>query len=198
MADKKNTILIFGNKEFNNSLMELKGYLKFNFKTLDELSDGKSLENYQGLIIHEDGLKDKNINDIIVNKNINKIIFHYTKKIEELSHIEKLLLPASIEQINKIVLNNMIKKVFKANSSLKINNYKLDKNLRRLTKNDLSLELTERDRAYRIIKEKTFTNKKEILSAIWRYSKDADTHTVETHIYRLRKRLKKYSRMNFL
>ena len=61
MADKKNTILIFGNKEFNNSLMELKSYLKFNFKTLDELSDGKSLENYQGLIIHEDGLKDKKL-----------------------------------------------------------------------------------------------------------------------------------------
>ena len=198
MADKKNTILIFGNKEFNNSLMELKSYLKFNFKTLDELSDGKSLENYQGLIIHEDGLKDKKINDIIVNNNINKIIFHYTKKIEELSHIEKLLLPASIEQINKIVLNNMIKKVFKANSSLKINNYKLDKNLRRLTKNDLSLELTEKEiELIELLKKKTFTNKKEILSAIWRYSKDADTHTVETHIYRLRKKIKEIFKDEF-
>ena len=111
MADKKNTILIFGNKEFNNSLMELKGYLKFNFKTLDELSDGKSLENYQGLIIHEDGLKDKNINDIIVNKNINKIIFHYTKKIEKLSHIEKLLLPNEFKTL--VELGNGIYKVTK-------------------------------------------------------------------------------------
>ena len=35
----------------------------------------------------------------------------------------------------------------------------------------------------------TFQKKREILTSIWKYSKDADTHTVETHIYRLRKKI---------
>ncbi len=191
MIDKKNIILIFGNKEFNNSLIEQKNHLNFTFETLDELSDGKSLEYYQGLIIHEDGLKDKNIKKIISNKNINKIIFHRSKNIKGFSDIENLLLPASIAQINNIVLSNIVKKEFKANSSLEINNYKLDKNSRRLTKNNLSLELTEKEiELIELLKKKTFMKKKEILSIIWKYSDDADTHTVETHIYRLRKKIK--------
>ena len=183
--------MAFGNKEFNDSLIELKNHFKFDLEAIDNLSDNYLLENYQGIIIHEDALKDKKLKVIMKNDNINKIIFRKSKKMDGIEKIESLVLPASIDQINNIVLNNIIKKKFKINSALKINDYKLDKNLRKIVKNNLSLELTEKEiELIELLYKKPFTKKKEILSIIWKYSDEADTHTVETHIYRLRKKIK--------
>ena len=103
-------------------------------------------------------------------------------------------------QINKIVINNVVKKEFKINSSVKIKDYNLDKNLRRLIKDNLSLELTEKEiELIELLYKKSFTKKKEILATIWKYSDEADTHTIETHIYRLRKKIKEeFGDKNFI
>ena len=191
MVDKKNIILAFGNKEFNNSLNEVKEYFNFNLETINDLKDHSLIENYQGLIVHEDALNNKIFKDKIKNETINKVVFHNSKKIKGLDNIEKISLPATIEQINLTIANNIVKKKFKINSSLKINDYKLDKNSRKLIKKNVSLELTEKEiELIELLKKKPYTKKKEILSIIWKYSSDADTHTVETHIYRLRKKIK--------
>ena len=183
--------MAFGNKEFNDSLIELKNHFKFDLEAIDNLSDNYPLENYQGIIIHEDACKDSKLKVIMKNDNINKIIFRKSKKKDGIEKIESLVLPVSIDQINNVVLNNIIKRKFKINSALKINDYKLDKNLRKLIKNNLSLELTEKEiELIELLYKKPFTKKKEILSIIWKYSDEADTHTVETHIYRLRKKIK--------
>ena len=170
MINKKNIILAFGNKEFNSSLFELKNYFNFNLKIVDNLEEDSSIDQYQGLIIHEDALKDKKIIDIINSKTINKIIFYNSNEVKGLEKIDKLLLPASVDQINKIILNNIVKKKFKTNSSLKINDYNLDKNSRRLTKNNIFLELTEKEiELVELLNKETFIKKKEILSIIWKY-----------------------------
>ena len=47
MTDKKSNILAFGNKEFNNSLIELKDHFNFNLEITDDLKQHNLMENYQ-------------------------------------------------------------------------------------------------------------------------------------------------------
>jgi DNA-binding response OmpR family regulator len=77
----------------------------------------------------------------------------------------------------------------------------LDKNEKKLIKNNNFIILTEKEVQ---LLELFITNskpisKREILLSVWNYSKDADTHTVETHIYRLRKKINdKFLDTNFI
>ncbi len=190
MNEKKNNILAFGNKDLNNSLDELKNHFKFNLEIKNDIEDFESIRNYQGLIIHEDAFKHRKIANII-NDIENVVVLHQNNNIKLFEEKEKIKLPTTFEQINKIILNNLKKSEFKNNSSVKIQNYTLDKNLRKLVKNGIFLELTEKEiELIELLNNKSFIKKKEILTSIWRYSSDADTHTVETHIYRLRKKIK--------
>ena len=64
-------------------------------------------------------------------------------------------------------------------------------NSRKISLKNKSLNLTERETNLLIfIKEKKSVTVKELQKMVWDYSPDLDTHTVETHIYRLRRKMK--------
>ena len=102
-----------------------------------------------------------------------------------------LKLPTTLQEINLIVENILAKNTFNKNSSIKINNYFLNKNEKKLIKNSDFIVLTEKEvhLLELFLNEKKPISKNKILSLVWHYSSEADTHTVETHIYRLRKKV---------
>jgi DNA-binding response OmpR family regulator len=152
-------------------------------------------------LVHEDYFKNnskvKNLNEInkikiLVCNSLNHNIFKFS---------DKLTLPTSVKVINQIVENSITKKNFNNNSSIKIKNYNLDKNEKKLTKNENFVLLTEKEIQLLelLLKTDEAISRDEILSKVWKYASQADTHTVETHIYRLRKKIKtKFADENFI
>ena len=72
---------------------------------------------------------------------------------------------------------------------------------KKLTKNNNEIILTEKEIQLLelFLNVKKPISKDKILSSVWNYSSDTDTHTVETHIYRLRKKINdKFSDENFI
>ena len=198
----KINVLSIGSQEFNTSLDELKDFL--NFKLSFDLHTPKSelIDNYDIILIHEDLLQNKNFVEKTLKliKKIKVIVNEKEKKNLDLFQ-DKLSLPVTIKDINDLIENLVIKKNFYKNSSIEIKGYKLDKNEKRLKKNNDFIYLTEKEIQLLelLLIKKTAINKEKILKEVWKYSNDADTHTVETHIYRLRKKIKsKFLDENFI
>jgi DNA-binding response OmpR family regulator len=183
-------VLIFSPKYFLTTLIELKPYLKFNLK---EYLPGLNKENinHDILIIHKDFLDNKDqIKILTSNKPI--VILASDENIKLANYDGVLKLPASLNEINFIVDQLATKKIFNKNSSISIKKeYVLDKNEKKLIKDNNFIILTEKEVQLLelFLNSSKPISKRKILLSVWNYSKDADTHTVETHIYRLRKKI---------
>ena len=93
--------------------------------------------------------------------------------------------------MKKIYFSNVFILNDKNSRSIKIKNYILDKYEKKLILNKKHVLLTEKEIQLLelFLSDKAPVSKEIILSKVWQYSNDADTHTVETHIYRLRKKI---------
>ena len=187
-------VLILGPTSFTNTLDELKPFLKFNSVKK------KSTTDYDIILFHEEALKDKEENKIINNSSSLKICASNIKN-TSYNYDVFLKIPTSLKEIVSTVEQAAAKKEFSKNSSIEIKKYFLNKNEKKLSKNENEIILTEKEIQLLelFLDSKKPISKDEILSSVWNYSSDADTHTVETHIYRLRKKISvKFSDDNFI
>jgi len=187
-------VLILGPASFISTLNELRPFLKFNalFENINA--------NYNIILFHVDALKDKKQKELIESNDNIKICAREKNNIIE-NCDEYLNLPVTLKEINFIVENSAAKKKFNKNSFIEIKSYLLNKNEKKFSKSENFIILTEKE----IQLLELFLNnnkpisKDKILSSVWNYSTDADTHTVETHIYRLRKKIAdKFMDNNFI
>ena len=189
----KLNVLLLGPVSFISTLNELKNYLKFN-PILDYTN------NPNIILFHTHALQNKEQAQLI--KTIDCIKICAGKRKDFTNNCDAgLELPTSIKDLNSTIESTDAKKKFNLNSSIKIKNYLLNKNEKKLSKLDDHIILTEKEihLLELFLKKNKPISKDNILSLVWNYSSDADTHTVETHIYRLRKKIsEKFMDNNFI
>ena len=115
--------------------------------------------------------------------------------------VELLNTPFNVVDLEKMIISLLAKYKFQKSSLINLRDYIIDKNERKIKKNNLELQLTEKEISFLILFSQNSEplSKNFVLSNVWNYSSESDTHTVETHIHRLRKKiLKKFNDNNFI
>jgi len=193
----KQNINIVGIPILYNIFEEIKDNLSFNVANFDKEDNFLKLYRENKIDIANSLILTKAENkDLFVKKNnINKqnIFLFYNKDNNYDINLEYNLLKYPIEIYSLIEKINiqLIKQKYNYQSKIKLNDYYLDLNSRNIAKKDKSLKLTEREMDIILfLNDKKKPQKINILqSQVWEYSSDLETHTVETHIYRLRKKI---------
>ena len=103
--------------------------------------------------------------------------------------------------LEKKIVSLLARYKFKKSSLINLCGYTIDKNKRRIKKNNLILQLTEKETNFLILfsQHDKPLSRNFVLKKVWKYSSESDTHTVETHIHRLRKKIsEKFNDNNFI
>ena len=173
----KQSIIIYDFEILFIILKEIKENLKFeifNFKKDNEISklDHSTYGNYLIVV--------KSLSNFI-NKDIEK---------KKLYLIENL--PIKIDKFIEKINIQLLKQKYNYQSEIRINKYKLNLNSREISLNKKLIKLTEKeiDIILFLNENKKPINIDILQKEVWGYSSELETHTVETHIYRLRKKLK--------
>jgi len=161
----KQYLLIYNYPALFNIFNELKHILGFDVKNLSE-NDFKK-KNY--------------INDLIISKDY--------LNIDNQILIDKF--PIELERLIDILNISFLKKKIEVQKDIKIGRYLFNYNSRRLTKNNKNISLTEKETTIInfLRQSKKPVSVKNLQRKVWGYNANLETHTVETHVYRLRKKL---------
>ena len=189
-------ILVFASHNFNKTLDEIKNKLNFNLIIYDSKDYLRQTDqNYHILLVENEFLlKQKNVDLLKFESFSLPILLLIDSKFKVKQNFlfdDHVQFPLNILDLIKKINNSLSSFKFNKNSSVRIKNYTIDKNLKIMKKDNVFIHLTEKEvNLLVLLNEETKPLKKSlILKKIWKYSSDADTHTVETHIYRLRKKV---------
>ena len=133
--------------------------------------------------------------DFFLKKNFNlKNIFFFLENNSEQNfdlNYNIFKYPIDIYNLIEKINIQLIKQKYDFQSKIKLKNYSLDLNSRTITKGTINLKLTEREMDIILfLNDSEKPQKINVLqNQVWKYLSKLETHTVETHIYRLRKKM---------
>jgi len=185
---------IIGSEIFFNFLKELDLEYKVTFA-------GKSINDDNAIVVRVVfplGLKSNQVNKYFL-ENAPTIFFLENKdflkenRIELLQFHVPLILPVEFLSFREI-LNILITKYnFYKKSKIIINNYEIDSNQKIIIKNNIKTKLTEKElELILVLNKNNGLTKSSLLKKIWNHNSDLESHAFETHLHRLRKKIKKY------
>ena len=168
MLDQQ-TLIIHKFNTLYNILVELKNYLNFKLKLVNT----------------------NKIEEIRINKSCLIISGEKNSKLNNQISIEDY--PIDIKKLLEIININFLKHKFNQQNNIRIGRYIINLNSRVMNKDSMKLSLTEKEAKIIIFLNKS---KKPVLISdlqkeVWDHKSKLETHTVETHIYRLRKKIEK-------
>ena len=160
-------LVIYDFKILYEILSEISDHINFNLTYINKITDLdlKTKDNYL----------------VISNKKI--------KKFENQIVISNF--PIDIVKLIENINIKFLKKKYNQQSEIDLGTYKLDLNSRKIFNSKKSLDLTEREANIIIFlnNSKAPVKISKLQTEVWGHNSKLETHTVETHIYRLRKKI---------
>jgi len=161
------------------------------YEILDEIKENLSFKIIK--FENDDDFKKKfdldRLDYLIISKTDHKLLIN--NNISDKNILDFDDFPLSLKKLLELINIRLIKLKFNQQSKTIIKDYELNLNSKFFSKDNLKLKLTEKEIEIILYlnNKKMKHNVADLQKNIWGYSSDMETHTVETHIYRLRKKI---------